>query len=328
MTVTYPVAKLFLTGLLLVNLLCCDEENNPVAPKPDGEALAEWYVTSTEDKIQNFTLTASSGGTLTGEQGTKLQFGPDAFTTQGDESVTGTVDIQLIEIYDRSSMLLTKRGTNGKKPDGTISTLVSGGEFYVNALQNGTALKLKSGFTIVAPTENTGGIDEEMKSFVGTVECDGNNCNIVWGEENDRGIDIGEFQTPGGFKTAYYVFQSKFGWSNIDKWYNDPRPKTTIFVDVPEGFDNTNCTVFLAYDGETTALASFDVFEQNKKMFTEHYGLIPVGLKVHFIFVSMIEDEVHYAIQSATIMENHIEVIGNVKSITTEALIDLIDALP
>ena len=75
-------------------------------------------------------------------------------------------------------------------------------------------------------------------------------------------------------------------------------------------------------------LASFDTYDNDKKLFTEHYGLIPIGLKVHFIFVSIIEDEIHYALQSATIAENHIETINDVKAITQEELVDLVDALP
>jgi hypothetical protein len=327
MKTTNSVAKLLLPGFLFASLFGCDNESVPAGPKPDGAALIEWYNSSTEDNVQHLSIIASAGGTLTGTKGTKLQFGPNAFTTQSGDAVNGTVDIELIEIYDRGSMLLTKRGTNGKTNDGKISTLISGGEFFVNATQNEVDLKLKSGFTIIAPTDNTGGINEGMQLFDGVVECEGDNCNLVW-EAVDRGIQVGEFQGTGGWKTAYYAFQSKFGWTNIDKWYSDPRPKTTIFVDVPEGFDNTNCTVFLAYEGETTVLASFDKYDQDKKMFTEHYGLIPIGLEVHFIFVSMIEDEVQYAIQSATIAENHVESIGAVKSITTEELVELVNKLP
>lgn len=331
MTTTNSVARLLLTGLLFASLVGCDnDEPTPAGPKPDAAALIEWYNAGAESKLQHFSITASTGGTVTGAQGTRIEFGANSFLTESGAAVSGTVDIQLIEIYDRASMLLTKRGTNGKTDDGKISTLISGGEFYVNATQNNDTLKLKSGFTIIAPTDNTGGIQEQMKLFDGVLECEGDNCNLVW-EELDRGVQVGEIEgTPGtgNWKTAYYAFQSKFGWTNIDKWYNDPRPKTTIFVDVPEGFDNTNCTVFLAYEGETTALASFDKYDQDKKMFTEHYGLIPVGLNVHFIFVSIIEDEVHYAIQSAKIVENHVENIAELESITTEELVKLVNKLP
>jgi hypothetical protein len=327
MKITRCFVKVLFPAFIITT--ACDKDDITIPEsKPDGEALHHWFDSGVMDREQHFTLTVSTGGALTGSQGTKLDFGPNAFTTLSGEAVTGSVDITLVELYDRASMLLTKKPTNGKRTDGSISTMVSGGEFFVNATQNGSPLKLKSGYTIVAPTENTGEIDQEMKQFDGEINCEGDDCDLVWNEVQDRGIEIGEFQVTGGFKTAYYVFQSKFGWTNIDRWYNDPRPKTKIFVDVPEGFDNTNCVVYIAYDGEPTALGSFDIYDKDKKLFTEHYGLIPVGLKVHFILVSIIDDTIHYAIQGATITENHTEIIENVQSITEDKLIDLIAELP
>ncbi len=323
------LAKFSFAGLLFLNMTGCDEEVKiPEGPKPDSEALIQWFNTSNDDSRQHFSISSSTGGQVTGSKGTMIQFGSKVFLTLSGETVTGNVDIELIEIYNRATMLLTKKPTNGKWGNDSISTLVSGGEFYVNATQNGNQLKLKTGFTIVAPTENTGEIDQDMRRFTGAVECEGNDCNVIWEEEDDKGIEIGEFQGVGGFKTAYYVFQSKFGWTNIDRWYNDPRPKTTIFVDVPDGFDNTNCAVFVAYDGEPTALASFDIYDKDKKLFAEHYGLIPIGIKVHFILVSIIDEEIHYAIKAATITENHVAIIDSVQSITEEELTELIGDLP
>jgi hypothetical protein len=321
--------KFLFTAFLFLNLTNCDDEvNSPEEPTPDSQALIEWFNSGTDKKVQRFTINASTGGNVVGAKGTIIKLTANALTSLDGSAVTGDVDIELIEIYDRASMLLTKKPTNGKKPDGSISTLVSGGEFYVNAFQNGVALKPKSGFTIIAPTENSGAIDQEMGKFNGLLTCDGDNCNLVWEEDDKRGIDVGEFQATGGFKTAYYVFQTKFGWTNIDRWYNDPRPKTTIFVDVPPGFDNTNCAVFITYDGEPMALAGFDQYDEDKRLFTEHYGLIPVGLKVHFILVSIIDDQIHYGIQGATIVENHVEVFEEVQSITEADLIALIGELP
>jgi hypothetical protein len=128
--------------------------------------------------------------------------------------------------------------------------------------------------------------------------------------------------------TAYYTFQNKFGWTNIDKWFNDPRPKTTIFVDLPEGYDDSNCAIYLSYDGEPRALAQFDRYDEATGLFTEHYGLIPVGLKVHFIVVSIVEDQWHYAVAAATIGEDHVEVIEELGPTTEAGLEELIDSLP
>ena len=323
------IFKILCLATVVMIIAACDGDDATIqTPQPSAEALHHWFDTGTENRVQHFTVDVSTGGNITGEQGTILQFSANDFLKLNGDAVTGTVDIELIEVYDRATMLLTKKPTNGKRDDGSISTLISGGEFYVNVTQNGTQLKLKSGFAIVAPTENTGEINQDMQKFDGVITCEQDDCNLLWEENDDRGIEVGEWQTTGGFKTVYYVFQNKFGWTNIDRWYNDPRPKTTIFVDVPEGFDNTNCAVYVMYDGEPTALASFDMYDQDKKLFTEHYGLIPIGLEVHFILVSIIEDKIHYAVQAATITENHIEVMGTVEAISEEELIHLIHDLP
>ena len=68
--------------------------------------------------------------------------------------------------------------------------------------------------------------------------------------------------------------------------------QNTIYVyegknDVPQGFNETNSAVYVSYDGEDNALALFDVYDTDEDMFTEHYGQMPIGLQLHFIFVSV-----------------------------------------
>lgn len=323
---TKQIIPAFLVATLSL-LAACSDDDKPNKPKPDADALHTFIEENKSSFVQTFTLDAEAGGQLKGTNGTTLEFPEDAFLTLTDGEVTGDVTIEFIEVYDRSSMLFSNMPTMGKNGDDDMAMLVSGGEFYVNAKQGETLLKPASHFKIIAPTSKTGGDDDEMGIFKGDEECEGDVCNVIW-EEEDRGLEIVKWQDTGGSYSAYYVIQSEFGWTNIDKWYNDPRPKTTIYVDVPNGFDNTNCQVFIMYDGEPTALGRMDVYDEEKGMFTEHYGLIPIGLEVHFVLISIIDDEIHYAIQGATITENHVEIISETESITKEELIDLIDDLP
>ena len=72
--------------------------------------------------------------------------------------------------------------------------------------------------------------------------------------------------------SAFEILPGEWGWTNIDKFYSDPRPKTEIYAELPDGLGNTNTEVFISYDGESKALAQFDVWEDGR--FTEHILLL------------------------------------------------------
>lgn len=101
-----------------------------------------------------------------------------------------------------------------------------------------------------------------------------------------------------------------------------------LYVDVPDGYDDTNCVVYLSYDGEPSALAQFDIYDEDLEMFTEHYGQIPIGMDVHFIFVTEIDGQMYYTIQGATIIDNHVEIITDPEPISQTTLETLINNLP
>lgn len=326
-------AKTNLYFLLFITLVifgsCKNNDDNDVFEEVlSGDELEQSILDKRQEEVQNFMVDASVGGEIYGEEGTIITFGPNAFLDQNQDPVSGDVDIELIEIYDKGKMLLTKMPTNGKRPNGDIETLKSGGEFYINATQNGNQLDLANGLLLFAPSDD---IDYEMGLFDGRDDdCDGADleCDIVWEEQDNQNIEPIQREGPDGAGvTGYGGFVNNFGWTNIDRWYNDPRPKTMLQVDVPEGYDNTNCNVYVSYVGENS-LALLDIYDPDAELFSEHYGLIPVGLEVHIIFVSVQDDEYVYAIQSTTIEENHLEIIETTNTGTEEELVALINALP
>jgi hypothetical protein len=315
--------SLLFAGLVAMGSVSCDDNNDDTSPvviiKPgENDKISTVHQDQVAALKQTFTLDAA-GGEIEGEDGTIVSFYANSFFKSNGDPVTGNVTIELVEIYKKSQMLLTNMTTQGIDASGNIATLISGGEFFVNAKQGDEQLVLNGTFQIEAPADKTGGIDQDMKPFLGVEQCEGGVCKNVW-RQQDRDMKIGQ--------TTYNIFQNQFGWTNIDRWYSDPRPKTTLFVDVPEGYDNTNCSVYLSYDGEPTALASFDRYDSATALFTEHYGQVPIGLEVHFIMVSVIDEQWYYAIRPATIGANHVETFTELQPITEAALITMIDALP
>jgi hypothetical protein len=330
----YFVTLLMGGALALASVSCKDNNDDDIQPVPEvikpgaDDHVNPLFEENLSDLKQTFTLDGANGGTITGKDGTSISIMAGTLTKANGDAVTGDVTVEVIEIFKKSAMLLTKMPTQGRDNEGNIATLVSGGEIYVNVTQGDDQLKITGNYVIIAPTANTGGEDLDMKPFEGVKECDNTDCKIVW-KEQDRDIKIGKAENgQGGVQSAYQIFQSQFGWTNIDRWYSDPRDKTTIFVDVPEGYDNTNCAVYLSYDGEPTALALFDRYDATTGLFTEHYGLIPIGLNVHFIMVSVIDGEWYYAIKAETITANHVETFTELQPITEAALTTLIDDLP
>ncbi|WP_299219395.1 hypothetical protein [uncultured Aquimarina sp.] len=315
--------------LLLASCSSNDDNDIIIEQFLDGLELETEIIENREEALQTTILNAGGSGEVYGSEGTILYFPPNSFEDQNGDPVTGSVTIELIEIYDKAKMLLTKMPTNGKRPNGDVETLVSAGEFFINATQNGEQLQLANDFQLFAPADE---FDEDMRIFNGQDnDCNGDEmqCDIVWEEDEQGGLEPMQREGPNGQGVSGYGgFISNFGWTNLDRWYNYEGPKTIVYADVPEGFDNTNSNVYISYDGEPTALALLDIYNSETGLFSEHYGLIPIGLEVHFIFVSVQDDQYVYAIQGATIGENHTEVIGATSTGTEAELVALINGLP
>ena len=129
---------------------------------------------------------------------------------------------------------------------------------------------------------------------------------------------------------AYYAFVGNFGWTNVDCFYNDLRPKTTILVSVPEGYDNLNSAVYLHYDGNGNALAKLDTYDNVTELFSEHYGQIPIGLNCHIIFATEENGKPRYAIKQVTISEGAVYnfTLSETTVVTQAQLTAAINALP
>lgn len=280
---------------LLISFVSCDNSDGDdikLAP-PTAAAFKSISEKGVKRNTQNFTMTAGDGVvTLTSAKGVKLYINGDCLTKNGNP-VTGEVNIEYIELFDKGNMLVTNKPTMGIMPDGKKNLLISGGEFFIKATQGGVELQTSCNLSMIVPTALTNGFDNLMTLWTGVIDEDG---ELAW--KDARGADgKGGVQGEGN---NYYVTFGNFGWTNVDRFYSDPRPKTTILVDVPEGYNNTNSAVYLSYDGEgTNALAKLDTYTA-AGLFSEHYGQIPIGLACHIIFATEDNGNWRYAIKGVT----------------------------
>jgi len=324
-----PTTLLY-SALTLLSFSCNDKDVNVIDDDSNIVSTAEEFNTLRENALenitQNFQLDTSNGYIqFTSEKDVQFSLNSDCLTLNG-VAVEGIVDIEFIEIFDGGTMLVTDKTTMGKLPDGNMAMLVSGGEFYINATQNGEQLELDCNMNLVIPASLTTE-DPDMILWDGVIDEDG---NIDWEEkveeDDDIFIEVNDILNAPG----YYTYFESFGWTNVDKFYNYAGLKTEILVEVPSDYNKTNSAVYLHYDGEGNALAKLDTYDASTKQFSEHYGQIPIGLDCHIIFTTQENGQWRYAIQGVTITDNAVYYfdIEDTTLDTEDALIAAINALP
>ncbi|KVV13645.1 hypothetical protein ACRASX_05840 [Flavobacterium sp. TMP13] len=285
--------------LLVATFVSCDNsdtDDNTLILPPTAAAFKGIQENGIKKNTQNFTINAGEGMvSFTTKNGVKVSINGDCLTKNGSPA-TGAVVIEYIELFDKGNMLITNKPTMGFLPDGKKKLLLSGGEFFIKATQGGVPLATTCNINMIVPTALTNGLDTAMILWNGEIDEDG---ELAWREANGDGAN-----GQGGVKGEtdnYYVSFGNFGWTNVDRFYSDPRPKTSLLVAAPTGYNNTNSAIYLSYDGEgTNALAKLDTYTA-QGLFSEHYGQIPIGLKCHIIFATEDQGQWRYAIKAVTV---------------------------
>ncbi|OXB02019.1 hypothetical protein B0A81_19415 [Flavobacterium plurextorum] len=291
--------------LLIITFVSCDTSDGDdiIISPPTSAAFKSISEKGLKKNTQNFTITAGTGVvTLTSAKGVKLTLNGDCLTKNGNP-VTGQVDIEYVELFDKGNMLISNKPTMGIMPDGKKNLLISGGEFFIKASQGGVELKTSCYMNLIVPTTLTNGLDNAMTLWNGVIDERG---ELAWEQPKPNADGTGGKGGVQGEGANYYVTFGKFGWTNVDRFYSDPRPKTTLLVKAPEGYTNENSAVYLSYDGEgTNALAKLDTYT-SAGLFSEHYGQIPIGLKCHVIFATEDNGQWRYAIKAVTVAANDV----------------------
>lgn len=324
------ITTLILLVLTLVSCSSSDKEDiDLIIPPPSSQQFAELRAKSLENITQYFEFNADDGYiSLITANGVEILIDTYCLSKNG-ESVNGMVNLEYVEIFEKGNMITTNKPTMGYLPNGDKALLLTGGEFFFEATQDDVSLDIHCPITIVVPTSLTGGDDYEMIMWNGIIDEDG---DLTWDEETfDRDCDGDCPDGESGLfieNEKYYAFVNNFGWTNIDRFYNDPRPKTTLKVKPPTGYNYKNSAVYLSYDGESTGLAQLDTFDDG--MFSEHYGQIPIGLECHLLFVTEDNGVWRYAIKPVTIAENEVYSfsIDDTTTATEAELIVIVNGLP
>jgi hypothetical protein len=316
--------KISILGLALIALTACKKETpktvDVIQPGTSNPVLATnaelkaFYANNLNAATQSFVIDAAAPNLITGSKGTKLQFSPNSFETMSGQSVTGNVTITMVEIFSKADMIMMNKPTMGKLPSGGLGALISGGEMKITASQNGQTLRLKPGFNYDLQVPAAGGVDPNMGLFYG----ENGNDTLVW-TAADSAIFTGQGNT-------YFTFPDSLNWINCDYFNSNPNPKTVVQVQVPAGFNGTNCSVFISFDGLNSLTAFYNYSNGVFTTFPSYQ--LPTTLPVHFIVMAIINGNPHVAIVPSTIVNNHLEVIPALTQMTPAQLATALANLP
>lgn len=245
-----------LAATLLMNACKKDEENPTPAPAPGTPTAVNPVRAFTEANLnaarQSFTVNAATGGSILGNRGSYIVFVPGAFRTASGATVSGTVQVKLIEVLDIGDMILMNKQTAGNF-GGQLRMLRSGGEVKIEATQGGNEVFIvPNGAVVNIPGGNN--VDPLMDVFYGTEDTDG---DVVWNLSTDTITvqDSAVWDTT-GVNWFYYQFAAdSLNWLNCD--YFPAGSITELLVDAPDGYDGSNTMVWVAVPALNGLLGSY-----------------------------------------------------------------------
>ncbi|MGO4293246.1 hypothetical protein [Chitinophaga sp. RAB17] len=325
------------------------------APDPSGLKLHE-FLRANGPAFETFNVSAQQGETVTTKSGKKYTIPRNSLLNPDGTPASGTVTISVKEISNAANMIFADRPTatnNGK-------ALESFGEFFVVASQGTKLLKLRpdSAIKVQAPAKPN---DQRIPMWNGdtTVTRDISGYNylnqfitISTQVSANKGVDWQQVTNPA---SAYALFDGSNGtlnfrldslikWTNCDRLYNTPTPKTTVL-----GYFNTNYNpaTGTSFGGEEPSMLYFkptginSIIKFYNTIFTPPAGFegflsyqnsVSVGQSGTFLAISSIAGQ-FYAEQKTVVIgtpapgQTFTSVTFNPAPVTPAALVALINSM-
>ena len=157
---------------------------------------------------------------------------------------------------------------------------------------------------------------EQNNEFTWSLAANNNPVDAV--QDTAFGGGGGGGQGPNPWMYVYEI--DSLDWINCDEFINDPRPKTTVEVTIPVGYNPSECAVFVSFDGMNSMMSLY------QPTFKSWMG-VPVGAQVHFIVITEPSTGLEYDIIPATVVNNHVQTV-QFKPTTKAQLTTLLQNLP
>lgn len=237
MRMSIPTKALFFVCACALFLGCRKDEQNDPAANPSGPSstLRDLFAQNVSDATQTFSFSATAGGHVTGDHGTRVFFSAGAFLDQAGLPVTGMIQIHLVEVLTVGDMVWLNKQTMGDN-GGTLELLTSGGELLVTATQGADTLAtVPNGMTVFVPTDVP---DPNMALFSGQEDADG---RMIWEQVDTTSLStIPDSSGVGAYYVLPYTLSSTtLNWINCDYFGSDPVTPFTATPPAGHPLDST-----------------------------------------------------------------------------------------
>lgn len=285
-----------LAAIAAISLYACKKDRDNTTTTTTDVPTRAAFMKLMDDGYKSMIQTASFNAAdtafvYTSPKGTTVKINGTCLRNNG-APVTGQVTMEFFEAFDRADMIVANKPTMGRNNSGGLEPLESGGEFNVSVKQNGVALTTTCGVLISTPANNSGGIKTGMTAFNGIMT----DTAFTWVQA--QGWDV----VPRALSNKYDMLVPGFDWYNCDKYWNDPRPKTKLTINLPQGYANVS-SVYLLTKSMPNSLGLA-------------VGDWPIGLEGYIIFVTEKDGLYRWITKEITIVNNHTETfdIANAKT--------------
>jgi hypothetical protein len=235
-------------------------------------------------KAQSFSVNAATGGILIGAKGTKITIPANAFVDGGGNVVAGTVTVKLTEVLSKKDILFSKVLTeaNGQPLESGGELLIKAENAAGNALQINPAINGAGGegIKVEVPAARP---QDKMQIFVQQDRQNGGQQNNL--VDNPLTWTPAPYVPFGNGPNTYFFNLPGFQWVNIDRFYSDPRPKTTVTC-LPSFQDNNNVNhveaLIIFKDVNTVCPTPFNT---SLLKYQTYMNSVPVGAEVTLVIL-------------------------------------------
>ncbi len=304
MYVTQHRITFALFGLLLIWGGCYveDPSPNPMLSLP-YDNINE-LLDTLKSPSQTFTIDIGQDASINGDKGSVINFPANSLLDAAGNSVSGMVNIRLLEVFDKRQMVLNNiMSTSGGE------LLESGGVLFLEASKDGAAPHLGGEIKGQLPISSGLSNSDNMAIFYGN--STGSNWNLA-GDTSEVIVDPS--------MNVFNSFFSELDWVSLADPYQPGQNRTKIEA-IASGGLTTEAVGFIVFSDINAVMA----FPYNGSRFVANN--VPVGEKAHIVILAMDPNNLFLGIKEITTTENlEVEVIIN---FTTETIItQRINTLP